>query len=245
VTGAAGLDGSVTVGGGPVELFRAGVATSYRGALRTYGGSPADVSVLNVVRLSGYLFGVVPAESPASWEPAALQAQAVAARTYAERLRSDARLSGRGYDLCDTTSCQVYAGHGVEQDTTNAAVRATTGTIRTWEGEPIVAEFSSSNGGQTVDSALPYQRYRSDRFDDDVNPNARWQARFDGDVVADRWGLGTLTGVRVLERDGHGTWGGRATWVRLAGTERSVTVSGDDFRTGLGLRSTYLRLTSV
>lgn len=232
-------------GGGPVELFRKGVGSSYRGAVRTYGGSRSDMSVVNAVNLNGYLFGVVPAESPASWEPAALQAQSVAARTYAQFHRAAALEDGRGFDLCDTTACQVYDGLDAEYASTNAAVRATTGTIRTWAGEPIIAEFSSSNGGQTVGSLVPYQVFRRDRYDDDVNPNASWTERLDGDTVAAEWDLGTLRRVRVLARDGHGEWGGRVTSLRLAGSERSVTVSGDDFRIRLGLRSTYVDITAT
>lgn len=48
----------------------------------------------------------------------------------------------------------------------------------------------------------------------------------------------------MLSRDGHGDWGGRVTSLRLVGTDRdrSVTVSGDAFRTALGLKSTYIRI---
>jgi len=228
-------------GGGPVELYRKDSPSSYRGVLRTYGGSPADMEVVNMLRFNPYLFGVVPRESPASWQPAALQAQSVAARTYAQFHRARARAAGAGYDLCDTTSCQVYAGHDAEVDTTNAAVRATSGVIRTYHGKPIIAEFSSSNGGQVVGTSVPYQKYKFDPYDNDVNPYTSWTTRVDGDTVADTWNLGQLRDVRVLSRDGHGYWGGRVTSLRLVGSSRSVTVSGDSFRFGLGLRSTYLR----
>lgn len=230
------------LGGGPVELYRNGAASSYRGVLRTYGGNPADMSVVNELRLERYLFGVVPLESPASWEPAALQAQAVAARTYAQFHRQRALTAGAAYDLCDTTSCQVYGGADAEVESTNAAVRATSGVVRTVQGEPIIAEFSSSNGGQTVGTSLPYQRFKPDPYDDDVNPNSSWTTRVDGDRVAATWGLGELRDVQVLNRDGHGDWGGRVTSLRLVGTAKSVTVSGDAFRIALGLKSTYIRI---
>ena len=58
--------------------------------------------------MDDYVQGVVPAEMPASWEPEAVQAQAVAARTYAAWHR--ARSGDRYYQICDTTSCQVYGG---------------------------------------------------------------------------------------------------------------------------------------
>jgi len=238
--------GAELVGGGPVELFGAGTATGYRGALRTYGGSPGDMAVVNRLRMDEYLFGVVPRESPTSWEPAALRAQAVAARTYAQYHRQRSRAAGIGYDLCDTTSCQVYGGRGDEVATTNRAVRATSGTIRTWHGDPIIAEFSSSNGGQTAGTAIPYQRFKRDRFDRyDGNPNRSWTSSVPGGRVANAWGLGRLVDVRQVRRDGHGAWGGRVTSLRLVGSERAVSVSGDDLRITLGLRSTYLRIRVV
>jgi len=244
------IDGAAElIGGGPVELFRAGAPTAYRGALRTYSGNPDAMSVVNVLRMNKYLFGVVPRESPASWQPAALQAQAVAARTYAQFHRQRARdgSAGQGgYDLCDTTSCQVYGGRGDEVATTNAAVRASGGAIRTWRGEPIIAEYSSSNGGQSVGTTLPYQRFRTDRFDRwSGNPNRSWSTIVDGGRVAEIWGLGRLTGVRAVTRDGHGKWGGRVDTLRLVGTKRTVTVSGDTLRLAFGLRSTYLRVRVV
>jgi len=73
--------------------------------------TPGDATVLRVVNyvsLESYLRSVVPSESPSSWRRAALQAQAVAARTYAMWRRAYGNL---GYaDICDTTACQVYHG---------------------------------------------------------------------------------------------------------------------------------------
>lgn len=229
-------------GGGPVELIRKGSASSYRGALRTYGGKPASMRVVNRLGLNAYLFGVVPRESPSSWEPAALRAQSVAARTFAQYYRRQGR---PGYDLCDTVLCQVYGGKDAEARSTNRAVRATSRIIRTYGGNPIIAQFSSSNGGQVVGSSLAYQRYKSDPYDDDVNPNATWTTRVRGARVANKWNLGRLRHVRVLRRDGRGDWGGRVTKLRLVGSKRSVRVTGDEFRMGLGLKSTYLEIREV
>jgi hypothetical protein len=79
---------------------------TYRGVLRFLYGDGA-LRTVNVVNLEQYLRGVVPRESPASWPAAALEAQAVAARSYslAENRNWYAK-------TCDTTSCQVYGGAG-------------------------------------------------------------------------------------------------------------------------------------
>lgn len=200
------------------------------------------MSVVNVLPLRSYLFGVVPLESPSSWHRASLQAQAVAARTYGLYHRRNARLAGRGYDLCDTTACQVYGGVAAEQQSTNAAVWASRGVIRVWRGQPILAEFSSSNGGQTAGSSVSYQTARPDPFDNDVNPYARWAVTIDGARVAAIWNLGRFTDAHVVGRTGGGRWGGRAARVRLVGSQRTTTISGDDLRLALGLRSTYVRV---
>src|SRR4029077_20152986 len=66
-------------------------------ALRSQGGG---VSVVNGLSLDTYLRGVVPSESPSHWPVAALEAQAVAARSYAVyRLRPSS-----WYDLVPTTA---------------------------------------------------------------------------------------------------------------------------------------------
>ncbi len=107
--------------GGPVEVRNASAGVlqivsprarhEYRGALRVYPGErPGQVRVVNVVDMQSYLRSVVPAESPAGWAPEALEAQAVAARTFA-RWHAAHASAGAVWDLCDTTACQVYRGY--------------------------------------------------------------------------------------------------------------------------------------
>ncbi|MGD9570577.1 MAG: SpoIID/LytB domain-containing protein [Thermoleophilia bacterium] len=120
---------------------------TYRGALRVVptGG---DFSLVNVVDLEDYLKGVVPREMPADWgddAPAALVAQAVAARSYAIATMSPTAV----YDIFDDTRSQVYGGRTAEDPRTNRAVDSTRGTVLTYQGEVIVAFFYSSSGGRT------------------------------------------------------------------------------------------------
>jgi stage II sporulation protein D len=69
-----------------------------------------------------------------------------------------------GYQLCDTTSCQVYKGYSNEADTTTAAVDATEGEVACHNGSPIEAVFYTSSGGYTENSenvwwaTVPYLR---------------------------------------------------------------------------------------
>lgn len=216
-------------------------ASTYRGLLRL---TPAGV--VNVVGLQAYLRGVVPSEVPASWPDAAVEAQAVAARTYAVFERGDVP-AGRDYDLCDTSACQVYAGAAGEHPDSDAAVAATVGEVRTYDGVPIFAQFSASNGGYSVDGGYPYLVARDDSTYDHGIPEDPHVRTFTGEEITGHWnGLGDLVSVEVVGRDGNGTPqvpGGRATLLRVTGTQGVVDVTGSSFRSFLGLRSTLLEIT--
>mgnify|MGYP001039304551 FL=1 len=125
--------------------------------------------------MGDYLWGVVAAEMPASFEPEALRAQAVCARTYSLwKLRAKSHEED-GADICaDSTCCQAYLskedaaqrwGEGTASAYTAkiaAAVADTDGQVLTYEGGPIQAVFFSSASGATEDAAavwgkaLPY-----------------------------------------------------------------------------------------
>jgi len=124
----------------------------YRGrfVLRASGGT---VLVINELNLEAYLRGVVPAEmGPLAFpQLAALEAQAVAARTYAVAHLGEH--DDEGYDLCDTPACQVYRGVAVEHKLTDRAVRETAGIIAVYKGRPIDAMYTSTCGGRTEDAA--------------------------------------------------------------------------------------------
>lgn len=207
----------------------------YRGRLRSAAAN-GQRDVVNIVSLETYLRGVVPAEVYTSWKPEALKAQAVAARSYAAYERAH---SSRGhFDVYDTTQSQVYGGAGAEVSTTDAAIAATRGEIRTYGGKPAFTQFSSSNGGWTVKGSQPYLVARADPYD----PVRTWRWTLtQAELRAAAPGIGTATAVRVVARDGRGDWGGRAVTVRVTGTLKTVDVPADTFRSRIGLLSTYFR----
>jgi stage II sporulation protein D len=212
----------------------------YRGSLRTSDIAGAHFDTINVLPLETYLRGVVPRESPSSWRPAALQAQAVAARTYAVYHRR--RAGSRGYDLCDTIACQVYGGWGSEVASTNAAIRATAGQIRLYRNVPIVAEYSSSNGGATVASGVPYQVMKADGWDaypGNRNANADWTVTRTTAAVQAAFGVGALRTLRVLARTGVGPGGGRVLRIEAVGASGKKVLTGDQLRSKLKLRSNW------
>jgi len=200
---------------------------------------------IDTLPMEQYLDGVVPHESPNYWPAAALQAQAIAARSYV-----DARLgSGSLYDICDNTVCQVFSGvarydaNGVrtplQYAESNAAVTATAGQIRTYSGNVISAEYSSSNGGWTVSGGVPYKPAQPDPYDV-ASPDHDWTTTVAAATIAAAFpSVGTLTDFVVNSRDGNGEWGGRVLSVTVDGSVGSVTVTGDQFRSALGLKSTW------
>ena len=230
---------------GPVTLWTPKGQRTYRGALRSAAPTAGAVArdTVNVLRMDNYVKGVVPYEIPASWEPEAVRAQAVAARTYATWSRSQ---NPRGhYQICDTTACQVYNGTAGEDPRSNAAVAATARQILTYGGKPAFTQFSASSGGWTSAGSVPYLPAQQDPYDGWSGNTAHdWSVTVDAAVLERKYpAIGTLRRIRVTSRDGNGEWQGRVLSAVLDGTKGSVTVSGDDLRWAYGLRSSWFSIT--
>ncbi|HET7735290.1 MAG TPA: SpoIID/LytB domain-containing protein [Nocardioidaceae bacterium] len=234
---------------GDAEFFAPGKALTlvlpsgtrtYRGALRaaapTQGSSSRDT--VNVLSIDDYLKGVVPAEMPPTWEKAAVRAQAVAARTYAAWSRA-VRING-SWQICDTTSCQVYGGVRSEHADANAAIEYTAGQILTYGDKPAFTQFSSSSGGWTSAGSAPYLVSQADPYEaSSGNPYTNWSVAISAAAIEKAYPIGSLLQVLVTSREGGGDWQGRVQAITLDGDEGDVVVSGDSFRSRFGLRSTY------
>jgi stage II sporulation protein D len=157
------------------------------------------------IELESYVRGVIAAEMPASWPAAALEAQAVASRTYA----LTAHAGGSRFDVYSDTRSQVYEGAAAETPQTNAAVAATAGQIVLYRGHPATTYFFASSGGMTenIENAWPgsqpepWLRGVADPYDG-VIP-ARWTSSMSWSTAAARLrGLykGSLRGIEVLKR---------------------------------------------
>ncbi|QWC83999.1 SpoIID/LytB domain-containing protein [Nocardioidaceae bacterium] len=230
----------------PLRLVTPSGVRTYRGALRTASPVPGgtDRDTVNVVRMEAYVKGVVAREMPASWHPEAVKAQAVAARSFAMRSRLD-RLDDY-WQLCDTTSCQVYGGLDDEDPRSNAAVDATRRQVLVHGGTPALTQFSSSNGGRAFSGGLPYLIAQDDPWDGwSGNPNHDWSLTADLGAVASRYGIGVLRKVRVLEREGGGEWGGEVARLVLVGADGRRSMTGHELRSALGLKSSWFHLAEV
>ncbi|MEU8223230.1 SpoIID/LytB domain-containing protein [Kribbella sp. NPDC048915] len=236
-TGMAQFEGAAVIG----LVLPSGAVRRYRGVLRAVDVSGAHLDTVNVLPLEHYLRGVVPRESISSWRSAALQAQAVAARTYSVFHR--ARATGRAYDLCDTTSCQVYGGYDDEKTSTNNAIAATAGQVRLYRGKPIIAEYSSSNGGATAAGEVPYQLLKPDSWDaypNNGNPNVAWTVTRTAAELEAVFDVGSIRYVRVLKRTGVGPDGGRALTVEASGSRGKRVLTADQVRIRLHLKSAWI-----
>ena len=232
-----------------------GTQRDYRRVVRSVRSGTA-LMTLSVVPMDYYLQSVVPSEMPPSWSAAALQVQAVAARTYAAYEMAH-QAAGSAYDLCDSTACQVYKGlagytsSGTlvphENASSTAAVTATSGLAVFYGGAPAFTQFGSSNGGQTVASSLAYQVSTADPYDNvPSGSSSRWTTTLSISSLERAYStVGTLRALRVDKRDGLNAWGGRISSVTIIGSAGSKTVTGDSFRATMGLRSTWWTVTSA
>lgn len=110
------------------------------------------LDAINHVPLESYLLGVVGAEMHSYWEPEALKAQAVAARTYCLYIKNR-RGQDRQWDVSATQANQVYRGLEAETETVRRAVEATNGEVlicqQDGREEIFCTFYSSSCGGHT------------------------------------------------------------------------------------------------
>ncbi|MFI5952913.1 SpoIID/LytB domain-containing protein [Cryptosporangium sp. NPDC051539] len=221
---------------------RGGGSVTFAGSLQAAVSDNAS-RFLARMPIDTYLRGVVASEMPSSWAPAALQAQTIAARTYATAKIT----ASRYYDVIDTQANQCWDGQTSETAATDAAIKATAGKVLTVNGKPISAEFSSSNGGFTAPGGVGYLVSKADPYTSPtvwtkvVSPSAL--AALDGPL-----GLTTVTSVKVIKRSGGGRWGGRADAVQLIGTKAggkaaTASMTATSFRVKLDLKSNYLGFT--
>ena len=232
----------------------------------------------NRVPLEQYLRGVVPNESRPHWGAqgdgrgiAALEAQAIAARSYVLSLaaaRASSGSQGRFTDTCDTARCQVYFGaardgnaidHGTRFIHTNTAIRNTAGHVRVHDdGSIAFAEFHASSGGWTagLDEGSRFPGVQDLGDSTAGNSNHAWEFRISrSDIEAAYPSIGSLVCIDVTHRNGNGAWGGRTRGMRIVGTDGVEDFDGergvedgqwnrwarDPFRKKFALRSDWYR----
>jgi len=209
------------------------------------------LEVINSVRLQDeYLWGI--SEVPSSWPQAALQAQAIASRTYAiakaVRIRTacDCHLYG-------SISDQTFAGYSKEGEPRfgeiwKAAVNSTAGQIITFAGLPITAYFSSSSGGITETSehawgtATAYTQSVLDTASVDVALNPRFASltrEIPHSVIAAAFALSDVVALQVLSLNPAGTV---AMIQATSSSGKTAVLRGETFRSRSKLPSAWFSI---
>lgn len=219
---------------------------AYRGELEVIRQQGSDMTVVNVVGLEQYLYGVVPSEIWGATE--ALKAQAVAARNYT--INNLNKYSSLGFNLCNTTNSQVYGGFSSEVLATNKAVDATSGQLVIYNGKPAAAFYFSSSGGMTEDvknvwgsTDYPYLVSVEDKYElPTATSNYTWTKTFTAEQIKSRVSkdIGDVTGLEVTKKSAAG----RVTELVIKGTKAQAVYTLEGTRNILSLPSQWYTIDS-
>ena len=228
-----------------------------RGVIRVVS-SDSGIVVVNVLPVEWYLRGVVPLEigPRAANEAAAVEAQAIAARSYTVvRLAATDGGSSRNanYDLMSTVADQVYGGADAERPFSNLAVARTVGLVLKYGGRIVSAPYHSTCGGETAE---PEEVWRSgnepflkrvsdripgtsDRYYCDISPRFTWTRSLSSEeldaavraylasyTTVPSGGAGHVHGVTVESR----TASGRVARLIIAAERGTFALRGNDIR---------------
>ena len=242
----------------------------YRGEL-WFTATDSGVLVVNRLEVEAYLRRVVPLElgTRSEVDRAALEAQAIAARsyTYIRVPDVDGPMPRAGWHMVATVANQVYGGVEAEAPVVNSAVDATSGLVIRFGGLLVDAPYFSTCGGRTAAPTEVWREAHNEPYlpgiDDtnpatgkaycDISPRASWTAEFDesalGEIVARQLrgagarnaGAPTINAVHVVDRSASG----RVNALKLSTDRGDVTVSANEIRSafhdvrGAILSSTY------
>lgn len=222
----------------------------YRGGVEVLRQTGSDMTVINVLPIEEYLYGVVPGEIGASSPTEALKAQAVAARTYT--INNLSKYKHLNFNLCATTYSQVYKGYSVEHPATNKAIEDTKGEIVTYNGKPASVFYFSSSGGKTEDvknvwgsDGYPYLVSVDDLYESGTSWHYNWQVSYTaqkiGEVMTSRgFNLGNIVGVYITKR----SEAGRAIELVVKGTKDERVYTNSNTRAFLSLDSQWFDITT-
>ena len=230
-----------------------------------------DLLVVNRLLMDDYLKGVVPLEigTRANADAAAVEAQAVTARSYALTHLAG---PGRPFDMRATVTDQVYGGASAETSVGNRSVDATTGLVLLYGGRVVNAPYSATCGGSSAEpqdvwrtAGEPYLQRVSDQIPGSTHfycegaPKYRWTRVYDHDALRESitkylrtlpGSNSSVTSVRAVTVS-EVTPAGRVGILTVDTDRGSVTLRGNEMRTALRmpsgelLYSTYFSVSAV
>lgn len=224
---------------------------TYRGIIEVRRLQQSDMTVINILPVEHYLYGVVPCEIGWEAHPEALKAQAVVARTYT--YSNLGKYSNIGFDLCSTVNSQVYKGYDFEKESTNKAVNDTKGKVIYYNDDIAKVFYFSSSGGRTEtiknvwssDIDIPYLQSVEDKYESGNSYNYNWEKSFTTDeirtIIASRGNsIGNILGVNISKT----SEAGRAIEVIIIGSKGEVVLEKIRTRDVLGLPSQWYNITA-
>lgn len=239
--------------GEPVKIGTDKLNT-YRGQVEFRRITGSDMTIINILQMEEYLYGVVPNEIESYSHIEAIKAQAVAARTYAHLNLTKSNKANPhlnyGFNLCNDIHCQVYKGMGSESSIANSAVDATKDMVLTYEGKLIEAVYSASSGGRTEDASnvwngAPYLKSVEDKYESGNSPKYNWTLTFTADEISQKlknYNIGNVTSIEITKV----SEAGRPVEVIVKGTLKpeGVKFVKDGCRTFLGLYSQWYTIST-
>lgn len=216
----------------------------YRGAIEVKRLSGSDMTVINVVSMKDYLYGNVPPEIGGKSPAEALKAQAVVSKMYA--VNNKGKHGSTGFDICDTTHCQVYKGYSVEIAACNSAIDEVYDKVITYDGVPIKhAYYFASGGGSTEDvrnvwgSSYPYLVSVEDKYEKIYTWTKTLRA---SDIRSKLPQLGDILGITITQTAPTG----RVTQLAVTGASRGEPeyYTNERCRTVFGLDSQLYTITT-
>ena len=194
------------------------------------------VALTNMLPLEDYIAGVVPYEISPTWPIEALRAFSITVRGYTVK-NKNRHYASYGFDICNTTHCQVYRGIGSANQNVFDAVASTKGQVLS-DGETIVTTYySSSTGGYTasakdtwggddapylIPAYTPWERYSE-------HGNGLWVREVSGSALADTLRSkgydvsGSIVDIRINEFSGNSPYVYSITYTDSKGDELTIT----------------------
>ncbi|MBQ9267609.1 MAG: SpoIID/LytB domain-containing protein [Clostridia bacterium] len=223
--------------------------TKYRGDVEIKRYSDSDMTVINVLSMQEYLYGVVPREIGGNSPIEAVKAQAIIARTYAAKNYN--KRSRWGFNLYPTVDDQAYGGYTWENSNSNNAVDETDGMVATYDGELIGGYYFSTSGGYTENSenvwggTLDYLKAVPDTYEPENLTKKTWKVTLTASEVksllASR-GINVGDIVDLVPTEFSDV--GRVTELKIVGTNGTEYLTKEKTRTYLGLDSQWYTINS-
>lgn len=222
--------------------------STYRGSIR-FGIDGSKINIINNLDMDDYLKGVLPKEMGASFPREALKAQAVASRSFA--MTNINKHKSEGFNLCNTTHCQVYGGKSAENNLINEIVEETRGEYVYYNGSVAETVFHSNNGGYMESaknawgSEIPYLISKKDNYSTNT-VNSNWKLEYSLNDMGNKLkaagvNVGNLKDIRVVSTNNSG----RVDKLEVSGSNKTEVINAVKFRSALGnnnFKSTYFTI---